>query len=278
MIRACCIGWPIQHVRSPIIHRHWLKTYGIDGDYTREGIEPDRVADFFRDIADLGFAGCNVTLPHKEAAFRLVDEVDAAAVAVGAINTVWFENGRLVGMNTDVPGFLANLDDHVPSWERETQHALVIGAGGAARGVIHGLLSRGIGIVTVANRSLDKAREIARLNPSRICAIGLEDVGQSLAAADLLVNTTSLGMTGHPPLDLPIDRLKPSAIVTDVVYVPLFTDLLERAAGRGHRVVGGLGMLLHQAVPGFERWFGVTPKVTRELHDLVAADIRGVAA
>lgn len=275
MIRACCIGWPIHHVRSPLIHRFWLKAYGIDGDYSREAVEPGGAADFLRTLADRGFAGCNVTIPHKEAAFAAMDEVEPGAVAVGAVNTVWHDGGRLIGMNSDVTGFLRNLDDQVPGWDVEVGHAVVLGAGGAARGIVHGLLSRGVEIVTLANRSRGKAEAIAAGHPGRIRVATWDDLPAILPGADLLVNTTSLGMSGQPPLVLPLDALKPSAVVSDIVYVPLTTPLLADAARRGHRTAEGLGMLLHQAVPGFQKWFGVTPEVTAELHALLAADIRG---
>lgn len=275
MIRACCIGWPVTHIRSPLIHGFWLAQYGIEGAYTRQAVEPDDVARFLRSLADRSLAGCNVTIPHKEAAFAAMDEVDPGAVAVGAVNTVWREAGRLVGMNSDVVGFLKNLDDHVPGWEGEVAHALVLGAGGAARGVVHGLLSRGVPLVTLANRSLGKAEAIAAAHPGAIRTLDWQGLPAALGDVDLLVNTTSLGMSGQPPLDLPLETLKPSAIVSDIVYVPLVTDILARAAARGHRTVQGLGMLLHQAVPGFARWFGVTPEVTPELYEHLAADVRG---
>lgn len=273
MTRACCIGWPIEHVRSPIIHNHWLKTMGIAGAYTREGVRPEHFATFFRGLAEQGFAGCNVTLPHKETAFALLDEVDPAAMAVGAVNTVWLDGGKLVGMNSDVPGFIANLDEEAPAWDRTSAHAVVIGAGGAARGIVYGLIERGVEIITLANRSTGKAELIARQYPGRVRVAGLDDLPSALATCDLLVNTTSLGMAGQPPLAVDLDHMKPGAIVSDIVYAPLVTDLLRQAAERGHPTVGGLGMLLHQAVPGFERWFGVRPTVTRALYDLVAADI-----
>jgi len=275
MIRACCIGWPVTHVRSPLIHGYWLKRYGIDGAYGREAVEPGGVEAFLRSLGDRGLAGCNVTIPHKESAFAAMDEVDLGAVAVGAVNTVWLDGGRLVGMNSDVIGFLKNLDQQAPGWDREVGHALVLGAGGGARGIVHGLLSRGVPVVTVANRSLAKAEAIAAGHPRAIRPLSWDALPRQLAEADLLVNTTSLGMVGQPPLDLPLAALKPSAIVSDIVYVPLETDLLARAAARGHRTVEGLGMLLHQAVPGFARWFGVTPEVTADLHAHLAADIRG---
>ncbi len=273
MIRACCLGWPITHVRSPIIHNHWLATLGIPGEYTREGVTPEDFPLFFKGLAERGYSGCNITLPHKEAAFALLDEVDPAAEAVGAVNTVWLEGGRLVGMNSDVPGFLANLDDEAPGWDAAADHAVVIGAGGAARGIVHGLLRRGVGTITVTNRSLEKAGQVARQDPVRVRAAGMDALPSLLAGCDLLVNTTSLGMAGQPRLALDLAALKPSAVVSDIVYVPLVTDLLHAAAQRGHRTVGGLGMLLHQAVPGFERWFGTRPEVTRDLYELVARDI-----
>ncbi len=275
MIRACCIGWPIHHVRSPLIHGFWLKAYGIDGEYTREAVEPGEAHAFLRSLAARGFAGCNVTIPHKEAAFAAMDEVDPGAVAVGAVNTVWHEGGRLIGMNSDVTGFLLNLDDQVPGWDREVGHAVVLGAGGAARGIVHGLRSRGIETITLANRSLSKAEAIAAGDPRRIRPVAWSDLPVALPGADLLVNTTSLGMSGQPPLDLALDGLKGTAIVSDIVYVPLVTPLLAEARRRGHRTAEGLGMLLHQAVPGFRKWFGVTPEVTPALHAHLAADIRG---
>ncbi|MBY0363530.1 MAG: shikimate dehydrogenase [Phreatobacter sp.] len=275
MIRACCIGWPVTHIRSPLIHGFWLAQYGIAGTYTREAVEPGDVARFLRGLADQGLAGCNVTIPHKEAAFAAMDEVDPGAVAVGAVNTVWHEDGRLIGMNSDVIGFLKNLDDQVAGWEGEVAHALVLGAGGAARGIVHGLLSRGVPRVTLANRSPAKADAIAAAHPRAIRTQDWQTLPDALGDVDLLVNTTSLGMSGQPPLDLPLETLKPSAIVSDIVYVPLETDLLARAAARGHRTVEGLGMLLHQAVPGFARWFGITPDVTPALYEHLAADVRG---
>lgn len=275
MKRACIVGWPVRHSRSPIIHRYWLAEHGISGDYVQEGVEPADFERFLRGLADRGYVGCNVTLPHKEMAFALLDEIEPAAAALGAANTIWLDGGRLHGTNSDVAGFLASLDAEQPGWAGETDHSLVLGAGGAARGIVHGLLSRGIARVTVANRSLGKAEAIAAEFGPRVRPAGLSGIPSVLASVDLLVNTTALGMKGQPALDLNLAGLKASAIVSDIVYVPLETELIVRAAALGHRTVGGLGMLLYQAIPGFVRWFGVTPKVTPALYDLVAADVRG---
>ena len=274
MKRACIVGWPVKHSRSPMIHRYWLRQHGLSGDYGQEAVAPENFSGFLTMLADRGYVGCNVTLPHKEAAFALLDEVDPAAAALGAANTIWLEEGRLCGSNSDVVGFLSSLDADVPGWADETGHSLVLGAGGAARGVVHGLLSRGVERVTVANRSIDRAEAIAVEFGPRVKAAELDAVAHLLPDTELLINTTALGMAGQPPLVLALDGLKAGAIVSDSVYVPLETDLILAARARGHRTVGGLGMLLHQAVPGFERWFGVTPAVTRDLYDLVAADVR----
>lgn len=275
MKRACIVGWPVKHSRSPMIHRYWLQRLGLAGDYVQEGVPPEDFARFLKSLGDRGYVGCNVTLPHKEAAFALLDEVDPAAAALGAANTIWLEDGRLCGSNSDVMGFLASLDADVPGWAEETGHALVLGAGGAARGIVHGLISRGVERITVANRSADRAEAIAAEFGPRVAAAALSSAPNLLPGTDLLINTTALGMAGQPPLDLALDGLKTSAIVTDIVYVPLETPLITGARARGHRVVGGLGMLLYQAIPGFSKWFGTTPAVTPELYELVAADVRG---
>ncbi|CEJ16217.1 Shikimate dehydrogenase [bacterium YEK0313] len=275
MKRACIVGWPVKHSRSPMIHRYWLRRLGLAGDYLQEGVPPEDFARFLKSLGDRGYVGCNVTLPHKEAAFALLDDVDPAAAALGAANTIWLDDGRLCGSNSDVMGFLASLDADVPGWAEETGHALVLGAGGAARGIVHGLITRGVEKITVANRSADRAEAIAAEFGSRVGAAALASAPNLLPGTDLLINTTALGMAGQPPLNLALDGLKTSAIVTDIVYVPLETQLITGARARGHRVVGGLGMLLYQAIPGFSKWFGTTPTVTPELYELVAADVRG---
>lgn len=273
MRKACVIGWPIAHSRSPMIHGYWLKVHGIEGAYEKVPVEPGLAVDFLRTLESRGYVGCNVTLPHKEAAFATVDALDPLARALGAVNTVWVEDGVLHGTNTDVGGFLANLDVGAPGWDGACKTALIIGAGGAARGIVHGLLSRGVARVLVANRTYEKAGALAQACGPKVRAVEFSALRWLMREADLLVNATSLGMIGQPPLDLPLDGLRESAVVTDAVYAPLMTPLLVEAAARGNRVVGGLGMLLHQAVAGFETWFGVRPTVTAELTRLIEADV-----
>jgi shikimate dehydrogenase len=272
--KAFVIGHPVGHSRSPLIHGHWLKEHGLSGSYERIDVPPAALPAFLASLAERRLVGGNVTIPHKEAVFRLVDEASPAARRLGAVNTLWLEGGRLYGDNTDVTGFVADLDQRLGArWSDGVGTALVLGAGGAARSVIAGLLDRGIEIVLVANRTFARAEEPQLLDPARVRALPWPDVEGALGPVGLLVNTTSLGMAGEPPLALDLRGLPPTAAVADIVYVPLETPLLAAARERGLTAVDGLGMLLHQAVPGFARWFGVTPQVTPELRALVAADI-----
>jgi shikimate dehydrogenase len=273
MRKACVIGHPIGHSRSPVIHGHWLKTHGIEGSYTREDIAPADFATFLESMPERGFVGGNATLPHKQALLSLARERSPAADAIGAANTFWFDDGRLCCDNTDMTGFLANLDHGAPGWDKNPDTALVLGAGGAARGMIYGLIQRGFERVIVANRTRANAEDLGRDFGGAIVPIDWRDAARFTSDADLLVNTTSLGMEGQGALEMDISDLPSHAVVTDAVYAPLETDLLVRARLRGLATVGGLGMLLHQAVPGFARWFGAVPTVTQELHDLVAADL-----
>lgn len=272
---ACVIGWPIGHSRSPLIHRHWLRTMGIEGDYAPFALPPDDAAAFFDDFARSGFVGGNVTVPHKEIAFSKATVVDSATEALGAVNTVWLEDGRLMGTSTDAVGFLANLDHATPDWSNNRGPAVVLGAGGAARAVIWALLERSFDTVIVINRTIERAEALARRFGDRVRAADWESSPSVLREASVLINATSLGMTGQPSLPLDVGRLPDDAIVNDLVYAPLETDLLQQARERGLRTVDGLGMLLHQAVPGFEKWFGVRPIVTEELRELVVADLTG---
>lgn len=274
MRRACVIGDPISHSRSPLVHGFWLAELGLDGSYGREHVTGDRLAGFIHGLRDHGYRGCNVTLPHKEAAFRLVDEATELSSALEAVNTIWLaEDGRMHGDNTDVHGFIANLDQQTPGWRINTRTALVLGAGGSARAIVMALTICGIERIIIANRSPERAAALAADQPRPIDAIGLDQLVEVLPEVDLLVNTTSLGMIGQPRHAFRLDRLKPSALVTDIVYVPLETELLREARLRGHGTVGGLGMLLHQAAPGFEHWFGRRPLVSSALYRHVAADI-----
>jgi shikimate dehydrogenase len=275
MKKACVIGWPVAHSRSPLIHTYWLRKYGIDGVYERQAVEPERFGAFVDGMAAAGFAGGNVTLPHKEYAFRLVDVCDAAAKAAEAVNTIWFQDGRLHGANTDIYGFLANLDERTPGWDARHACAAVLGAGGAARGIVRGLLDRGFEEIRLLNRTAEKADALAGLFGGGVHAADWSVRAESLAGCDLLVNTTSLGMSGQRPLDINLAALPAEAVVTDIVYAPLDTGLLKAARLHGNRACDGLGMLLHQAVPGFERWFGVRPEVTPELRAHIVANLKG---
>ena len=271
--RAFVIGHPISHSRSPLIHGFWLKQLGLPGSYDKVDVAPEALPGFIAGMAEAGFVGGNITVPHKTAAMALVDEIDEAARAVGAVNTVWREGGRLRATNTDVLGFLGNLDDEAPGWDRAPGRAVVLGAGGAARAIVYALLGRGFA-VDLVNRSRDKAEELASVFGAGVRPYASTALEARLGEADLLVNTTSLGMQGMPPLTLDLAALKASALVCDIVYVPLETDLVRAARSTGHRAVGGLGMLLHQAVPGFARWFGTRPTVTPELRALLEGDVR----
>ena len=268
---ACLIGWPAAHSRSPLIHHHWLHKLGLAGGYSIEAVPPEELADFVTHLAKHGFIGANVTIPHKERVLELT-RPDARAQAVGAANTLWYERGVLCSTNTDVEGFINNLDAVAPGWDR-TDEALVLGSGGSARAVLFGLLERGIGRIHVVNRTLARAQILADQFGLRVVPLGWDAIGELLPRAGLLVNTTSLGMAGQPPLGLEVGKLPGSCVVADLVYVPLETELLRMARSRGLRTADGLGMLLHQAVRGFELWFGVRPQVTAELRALVEADL-----
>jgi shikimate dehydrogenase len=271
--RACVIGYPVAHSRSPLIHGYWLREYKVDGDYVRHEMKPDEVDRFLKNFPNGNFVGCNVTLPHKEAAARNLVSATPVVRALGVANTLWLENGKLHGDNTDVAGFLSHLDDSISGWDKRTKHAVVLGAGGAARSIVYGLHQRGVEKISIVNRSRERAEQLVKEIKIESNIASFDQVESLISSADLLVNTTSLGMNGQPPLEIDLKNLKQGAAVCDIVYVPLETDLLRQARERGHAAVDGLGMLLHQAVPGFERWFGVRPKVTKELRDLIVADL-----
>jgi shikimate dehydrogenase len=268
---ACLIGWPAAHSRSPLIHHYWLRTLGIEGGYVIEAVPPDEFKDFLFRLSHRGFVGANVTIPHKERALAL-SKPDERARAVGAANTLWYQDGELCSTNTDVEGFIDNLNSSAPGWET-AEDALVLGAGGSARAVVFGLLERGVKRVHLANRTLERARALSDQFGARVLPVAWDAIGDLLPRAGLLVNTTSLGMLGQPALELDVDLLPSHAVVADLVYVPLQTPLLAAAHARGLKTADGLGMLLHQAVRGFELWFGQRPQVTSELRSLVEADL-----
>jgi shikimate dehydrogenase len=268
---ACLIGWPAAHSRSPLIHHHWLRTLDIPGGYSIESIPPEGFAEFVMNLSKHGYIGGNITIPHKERVLTLTAP-DQRARAVGAANTLWYDHGTLRSTNTDIEGFIDNLDHAAPEWDN-ADDALVLGAGGAARAVVFGLLERGVKRVYLANRTKGRAQALADQFGSKVAPLDWGQIGAVLPRAGLLVNTTSLGMHGQPALHVDVGLLPAHATVADLVYVPLLTPLLADAQARGLRIADGLGMLLYQAVRGFELWFGHRPDVTDELRALVEADL-----
>ncbi|THV22152.1 shikimate dehydrogenase [Peteryoungia ipomoeae] len=270
--KAFVAGYPIAHSRSPLIHRYWLSQLGIAGSYEKIAVTPEAFPDFLDALRSGEFRGGNITIPHKEAALKLSDVVDPVAEAIGAANTLWVEDGLIHATNTDETGFLANLDASAPGWDA-CDTAVVLGAGGASRAILHGLCERGIKQIYVVNRTIERAKELADRFGGAISAHRLEALDELLVGAGLFVNTSSLGMDNSPVPTLGFDHMLPHSVVTDIVYVPLKTPFMLAAETVGMRTVDGLGMLLHQAVPGFEKWFGVRPEVTPELRNLVLSDI-----
>lgn len=278
--KAFVCGWPIEQSRSPVIHSYWLNKYDMKGSYEKIAIEPSAFPDFLNSLKQKNFVGGNITLPHKETALKNVDRLDDAAMKIGAVNTLWFEGNELVGGNTDWIGFAANLDQIEPGWDSQEyldKPVLVLGAGGAARGILYALMQRGFQKIFLANRTFEKAAILAKEFGPGINAISMDELGGVPGEIGLLVNTTSLGMAGKQSLPKTvialIGRLDESTIINDIVYIPLQTELLKLASQNGMKTVDGLGMLLHQAVPGFEKWFGVKPQVTEELRISIVADI-----
>ncbi len=268
---ACVIGWPITHSRSPLIHNYWIRLHKLNAEYRAEAVRPEDLGGFIRSLRDRGYAGCNVTVPHKESVLALA-EPDDRAEAVGAANTLWFDGDTLRATNSDVEGFLANLDQAAPAWDRGLETAVVLGAGGASRAVLFALLAREVGRIYLVNRTPARAEALRKTFGSRIQLANWDETTGLLGRAGLLINTTTLGMTGAPPLEINL-RCPASLVVADLVYNPLETRLIKLARSRGLRTADGLGMLLHQAVRGFELWFGVRPNVTPELRALAEADL-----
>jgi shikimate dehydrogenase len=264
-------GWPIRHSRSPHIHNYWLKQYGIDGVYVPLAIPPDRAMEAIRMLPALGIRGLNVTVPNKEEAYKAMDEVDRWAQRMKAVNTVMVRDGILYGANTDAFGFMESLREAIPDWRAEAGPAVILGAGGAARAIVAGLQDAGAPEIRIANRTPERAAAIRDEFGKPVRPVLWDQRADILEDASLVVNTTSLGMEGQPPLDLELAKLPPDAVVYDIVYVPLETPLLAAARARGNPAVDGLGMLLHQARPGFREWFGTDPVVDQALRDHVLA-------
>jgi shikimate dehydrogenase len=268
---VCVIAWPAGHSRSPLIHNYWIKQHKLDAEYRREAVPPDKFAAFVENLRAHGYIGANITVPHKEVALAM-SEPDDRARAVGAANTLWHDGDTLRSTNTDVEGFLANLDVAAPGWDRGLETAVVLGAGGGARAVVFALLQREVGRVYVINRTRERAQALKKKFGARVHLAGWNETTGLLGGAGILVNTTTLGMVGQPPLEINL-RCPASLVVADLVYAPLETGLLASARARGLRTADGLGMLLHQAVRGFQLWFGVRPEVTPELRAMVEADL-----
>ncbi len=272
---AGILGWPVAQSRSPVIHNHWLAHHGIAGRYVRFAVPAERLEAAVRGIAVLGLRGCNVTTPHKQAIFPLLDRVDDLARRIGAVNTVVVEpDGTLTGFNNDGNGFILSLRDADPAWRPDRGPIVVLGGGGAARAVVVSLVEQGATEIRVVNRTIEKAQAIADVAGARVQVVPWRERDAALEGAAVLANATSLGMTGNPPLEIALDRLPGTALVGDLVDLPAESDLLAQARRRGHVAVNGLGLLLHQARPAFNAWFGVMPEITPALLDAVAATFR----
>ncbi len=271
-ILAGVMGWPVAHSRSPTIHNHWISQYGLRGTYVTLPVQPERLVDAVRGLRALGFAGCNVTVPHKVAAMALMDDLHPVARRMAAINTIVVrEDGSLYGMNNDGAGWVQSLQDADPAWRGSAGPALVLGAGGAARAIVVALLDEGVPEIRITNRTRERAEALAQEFGPRVRVVDWKERNPAMAGAQLLVNTTIQGMHGQPALDVALDDLPAGALVSDLVYIPQETPLLAAARQRGHRTVGGLGMLINQARPAFQAWFGVMPEVTPELRAAVQA-------
>jgi shikimate dehydrogenase len=278
MKKAFVVGHPISHSRSPLIHNYWIHRYGLIGSYETKDVTPGDFDFFLKTLNENGFMGGNVTIPYKEKAFQAVEEATSRAKKLKAVNTLWFENGKLWGDNTDMTGFIAHLDESFDAhWEDHVGRALVLGAGGAARAIIAGLLDKNIQQIFIANRTFARAQELSSFDPEKIFPIEWDQIGEHLNNTHLLVNTTSLGMKNQPSLDIDPSQMPKDAYVADIVYVPLETPLLAEAKRYQLKTADGLGMLLHQAVPGFAKWFKIKPQVTSELRRLIEDDIEKTA-
>jgi shikimate dehydrogenase len=271
-VLAGVMGWPVAHTRSPAIHNHWISRHGLKGAYVQLPVHPDRLEAALRGLPALGFAGCNVTVPHKVSAMHFMDELHPTAQRVAAINTIVVQpDGSLLGMNNDGAGYIQSLRDADPTWRGDAGPALVLGAGGAARAIVVALLDEGVPELRITNRTLERAQALAEAFGERVKVVPWAQRNDAMAGVSLLVNTTTQGMHGQPPLDVALDALPAAAMVSDAIYIPMETPLLAQGRLRGHRTVNGLGMLLNQARPAFKAWFGVMPEITPELRAAILA-------
>ncbi len=264
-IKAAVIGYPVAHSKSPVIHAHWIEKYCMKGLYEPIEIAPENLKEGIQELIDEDFSGFNVTIPHKQAVMELCDVLDPAAKSIGAVNTVLIKDGQLHGYNTDAYGFIENLKQERPDFSVTEKPVTILGAGGAARAIVYALLREGVSEIRIANRSMKKTKDIQKMAPENIIALPWEEREDSLTACGLLVNTTPLGMDGQPPLQIDWDGTQSSMVVYDIVYTPLMTDLLKTAKAHKHPIVTGIGMLLHQARPAFEAWFGILPDIDDDL-------------
>ncbi len=270
LIRCGVIGHPIGHSKSPMIHNHWIQKYGCNGQYDAIDIKPEELIQKIRALFDEGYAGFNITIPHKQAVMDACDDVDETARAIGAVNTLYLNEGRVIGTNTDAFGFIENVRQNTYGLDFVHHPCVVLGAGGASRAVVYALIQAGAKKIIVTNRTLEKAMRISAMDKNIVCAVPWEERVDATREAGFLVNTTALGMDGQPPLDISLRALPKSAVVCDIVYKPLETQLLKDAAARGNQCVTGIGMLLHQARPAFEKWFGILPQIDEALEKRVA--------
>ncbi len=270
MMKAAVIGHPINHSKSPLIHQYWLKKYDLSGSYEAIDIAPENLKAGVQTLIDQGYNGFNVTVPHKQAIMDLCDDVDSNAQKIGAVNTVVIKEGKLLGRNTDAYGFIQNIKQNAPQFDLKNKDVLILGAGGAAKAVAFGLAQEGVRKIIISNRTKEKAQALKNISPL-ITVIDWDEKQAAIEQVDMVVNATSLGMVGKPPLDISTSFLKKSALVTDIVYTPLITDLLKTEQQGDNLYVTGIGMLLHQARPAFEAWTGILPEVDDELQRLVLA-------
>ena len=273
MKRACVIGWPIAHSRSPIIHGYWLKLHKIEGSYERVPVPPEQLQSFLVNLQSNGFVGCNVTIPHKETALDIIQNLDDSVRAIGALNTVYVRDTQTYATSTDGEGFLLNLLAHHPQFSPANKAVVILGAGGSAKAIVERLLRAGVASITIINRTRSRAQELKDVFGEKLHVLPIDELPEVLKSCDLLINTTSQGLNGQDNVVIDLTSMPKHSVVADIVYVPLKTALITSAEVLGLKTVPGLGMLLHQAVRGFELWFGVKPVVTPELFALVARDI-----